>query len=97
MVAITHDMELLEAKLGYESQYVDTEQQAESSNELFELQKKRDSLDAYLKRASRATLAKWEQMRGPLGRSLDAVEAALDEMVDDIGDALSDKSARGDS
>ena len=74
----------LEAKLQHESQFVDAEQRAEWSQDLFEKKQKQGELRAELYRAQTVSSEEWKEMRGNVGTALDSMEAGVKKVRDEI-------------
>lgn len=74
---IENEINRLQVRLDNEAQYVDADQRAEWSNDLFELKQERQNLQASLARAQEATPEEWREMRGFLGTSIDRLEAGV--------------------
>lgn len=78
----------LETKLQHESQFVDAEQRAEWSQELFEKKQKQGELRAELYRAQTVNAEEWKEMRGNVGTALDSMEAGVKKTRDEIMAAI---------
>lgn len=76
----------MEARLQHEGQYVDAEQRAEWSQELFELRQQQNQARAELERAQNATPAEWAEMRGALGNAVDSLQAGVGKLAREMGD-----------
>jgi hypothetical protein len=81
---IDNEIGLLETKLKHESKFVDNEQRAEWSQDLFELKQERQQLRAELDRARTANKAEWEEMRGNFGMAFDSLEAGVIKLRDEV-------------
>lgn len=68
----------LQARLQHERRFVPESQEADWSQELFELQLEQQRARARLERARTSDLEAWEAMRGDLANNVDRLEAALD-------------------
>lgn len=87
------DIALLETKIEHESKFVDEQQRAKWSQELFEDRQEKMRLEAELARAKNASAAEWAQMRGTFGRAVDTVEASIAKIGAEIGQALASTPA----
>jgi hypothetical protein len=81
---LDREIALLEAKLQHESQFVDAEQRAEWSQDLFEKKQKQGELRAELYRAQTVSAEEWKEMRGNVGTALDSMEAGVKKIRDEI-------------
>lgn len=88
LTEVDRDIELVKVKLEHESKFVDERQRASWSQELFELQQERAELGAQLERASTASPAEWEEMRGTVGTTTDALQAAARKLRVEITEAV---------
>lgn len=94
--AIEQDIQHLQAKLKHEKQFVDAQQQASWSNELFELKQEQGQLRDRLERAQSATPEEWEQMRGGIGTATDSLQAGVSKLSAEISQAFaSDEGSAG--
>jgi Skp family chaperone for outer membrane proteins len=81
---LTREMNDLEDRADKDSPYASADERAEWSQQLFELKQQRARLEAELDRAHTATAEEWKAMRGPLGRTLDTLEAAAQKLRHDV-------------
>jgi hypothetical protein len=84
LAALTHDMHDLETKAEHDSPYASADDRAEWSQQLFELKQQRGRVEAELDRATQATAEEWKAMRGPIGRTIDTMEAAAEKLRHDV-------------
>ena len=85
---VDRDIEHVKAKLEHESNFVDEDQRAEWKQDLFELEQERADLGARLDRARTASPEEWEEMRGTLGTSTDALQAGIRKLRVEVSDAV---------
>ena len=83
----------MDARLQHEGQYVDAEQRAEWSQELFELRQRQTRARAELERAQNATPAEWAAMRGALGNAVDSLQAGVGKLAGEMGDLFESNGA----
>jgi uncharacterized protein YlxW (UPF0749 family) len=81
---LTREMNDLEERADKDSPYASADDRAEWSQQLFELKQQRARLEAELDRARTATSEEWKAMRGPIGRTLDTLEAAALKLRHDV-------------
>lgn len=67
----------LETRLQHEAQYVDADQKAEWSQDLFELKRDQADARARLEHAQNASPEEWDEMRGFFGKTIDRLEAGV--------------------
>jgi hypothetical protein len=77
LAELKNEIARLEVRLQHESQYVDAEQRAEWSQELFELKRDHQDAEARLSRAQNASPEEWEEMRGFFGRAIDRIQVGV--------------------
>lgn len=80
----------LSMKVKYEGKYVDADERAEWSQELFERMQEKTQLKNELERARTANQHEWEEMRGGFATAIDTLEAAVAKIGDDVADIFSD-------
>jgi hypothetical protein len=83
----------LETRLTHEGRYVDAQQRAEWSQELFELRQQQRRTRAELERAENATPEEWAEMRGTIGNAVDSVEAGVQKLAGEMGNLFSSNEA----
>jgi hypothetical protein len=88
LTEVDRDIEHVKAKLEHESKFVDEGQRASWKEDLFELQQERAELGAQLDRASTASPAEWEEMRGTVGTATDALQAGVRKLRVEVSDAV---------
>ena len=98
---LDNDIGRLEVKLNHEAKYVDAEERAEWSQDLFELRQERDRVRSELERARTASDAEWAEMRGTLGGAVDSLEAGFETVRGEVmaafdGDDESPSDREGD-
>ena len=82
------DVQHMKAKLEHEKQFVDADQRASWSQELFNLEQEEAQLEAQLQRAQTATPQEWQQMRGTIGTATDSLQAGLNKLRAEVSQAL---------
>lgn len=85
---ISNEISRLEARLQHEAQYVEEDERASWSQELFEYKQERDRLRAELERASNASDAEWEEMHGTVPVALDSLEAGITKLSREVSHAF---------
>lgn len=75
---LDNEISRLEARLEHEAEFVDAEQKAVWSQELFELRQEHRQAKAELERAQDASPEEWAEMRGGFGHAVDTLQAAVD-------------------
>lgn len=88
LTEVDRDIQHVKAKLEYESEFVDKQQQASWKQDLFELEQDRAELGARLDRARSASPAEWEEMRGTLGTATDSLQAGVRKLRMDVSEAI---------
>lgn len=88
LTEVDRDIEHVKAKLEHESEFVDQNQRASWKQDLFELEQERAELGARLDRARSASPEEWEEMRGTLGSSTDALQAGVRKLRVDVAEAV---------
>lgn len=86
---VEREREHLSVKLKHESKFVDAEERAAWSQELFELGQERERLQAELERARTANDEEWKQMRGDIGVATDSLQAAMAKLSADVSAGVS--------
>lgn len=74
----------LEARLEHEGKFVDAEEKAEWSQELFELRQQHRQARAELDRAENASPEEWAEMRSTAGYAIDTLQAGVNSITNDI-------------
>ena len=90
---IETDINRLQARLDHEAQYVDASKRADWSQELFELKRERERLQAELNRAQTASDEEWEEMRGTLAGWVDSLQAGVAKASNEISEAVTSEQA----
>lgn len=85
---VDRDVEHVKAKLEHESKFVDVDQRASWKQDLFELEQERAELGARLERARTASPEEWEEMRGTLGTSTDALQAGIRKLRMEVAETV---------
>lgn len=88
------DIARLETRLQHEAQFVDAEQKADWSQDLFEARRERERLQAELERARTASMAEWNEMRGTIDGGVDRLQAAVDNVSEGVQNAFDGESQR---
>lgn len=95
---VSNEIGRLEVRLQHESQYVDQDQQASWSQELFELKQEQQRMQAQLERARTASDAEWEEMRGTFGVAVDSLQAGVTKVSREIAHVFAgDEDQKGSS
>jgi len=94
---VNNEVERLQARLDHEAKFVDADQKAKWSQELFELKRERTDLQAQLDRARTASAEEWEQMYGTLGQATASLEAGVSKLGNEIAGVFRDNDQRQDT
>lgn len=86
---VEREREHLTVKLEHESKFVDAEERASWSQELFDLGQERQRLQGELERARTANDEEWKQMRGDIGVATDSLQAAMAKLSADVSAGVS--------
>src|SRR5690606_40462139 len=78
----------LSAKLEHEANFVDEEERATWSQELFELEQERNRLEGELARAKTSDEAEWKEMRGGFGVAVDSLQAGVQKLSNDVSEVV---------
>ncbi len=95
---VSNEIGRLSVKLEHEAKFVDEEERASWSQELFDLEQERNRLEGELARAKTADEAEWKEMRGGFGVAMDSLQAGVQKLSNDVSDMVtSDEDDSKDS
>jgi hypothetical protein len=86
---VEREREHLAVKLKHEAKFVDAEERAVWSQELFDLGQERERLHGELERAQTTNNEEWKQMRGDIGVATDSLQAAMSKLSAEVSSGMS--------